>query len=238
MFAPKTIAEMRPAEYGLKAGGEDWRGLLSRPGLFEAACKADLEGISPNAGPLRPPELRSGQHIPVARFPLSKRNPAMREALFGMLVCVLVTEHALAQSAPSTARFVETVALSDMLEIQSSQLIAPNADEHTKSFAKRMITDHTNTSNELKLIVQQSNSKADVPSILDAEHQAKLDGLSKLSGSELNHAYDRMQVEAHQEAVELFTRYSRNGDNPELKEWAAKTLPKLQEHLRMARELN
>src|SRR5436853_3961908 len=47
-----------------------------------------------------------------------------------------------------------------------------------------------------------------------------------------------MQLQAHQEAVDLFTRYSASGDNNELKSWAAKTLPKLKEHLAMAQKLD
>jgi putative membrane protein len=47
-----------------------------------------------------------------------------------------------------------------------------------------------------------------------------------------------MQLQAHQEAVDLFTRYSASGDNGDLKAWAAKTLPKLREHLAMAQKLD
>jgi len=46
-----------------------------------------------------------------------------------------------------------------------------------------------------------------------------------------------MQVQAHQEAVDLFTKYSQSGDNPDLKQWATKILPDLKEHLRMAQQL-
>ena len=46
-----------------------------------------------------------------------------------------------------------------------------------------------------------------------------------------------MQVSAHKEAVSLFERYAKDGDNPELKSFASKTLPHLQEHLKMAQDL-
>src|SRR3954464_11916301 len=47
-----------------------------------------------------------------------------------------------------------------------------------------------------------------------------------------------MQQQAHQEAVDLFSRYSQGGDNNDLKAWAAKTLPHLREHLTMAQKLD
>jgi putative membrane protein len=125
-----------------------------------------------------------------------------------------------------------------MLEIQSSQFVAPNADADTKPFAERMIRDHTQTSNELKELVQSGKVRAELPSGLDAEHQKKLDDLKKLIGRELDRQYDRMQLQAHQEAVDLFGRYAQGGDNNDLKAWAAKTLPHLREHLTMAQKLD
>ena len=149
----------------------------------------------------------------------------------------LLAATALAQTV-STAEFVKKVALSDMLEIQASEFIAPHADADTKPFAEMMVKDHKGTSNELKELVQSRKVSAELPSALDAEHQKKLDDLKKLGGRDLDRQYDRMQLEAHREAVTLFTRYSETGDNPELKAWAGKTLPRLKEHLAMAQKLD
>jgi putative membrane protein len=151
--------------------------------------------------------------------------------------CVLLANPALAQSAPPTSEFVQKVAIGDMFEIEASRLIAPTADADTKPFAEKMVKDHTQTSTELKQLISSGKVKAELPTKLDAQHQKKLDDLKKLSGKELDTAYDRMQLEAHREAVDLFTRYSQAGDNPDLKQWAAKTLPHLKEHLAMAEKL-
>src|SRR3954447_18115775 len=156
--------------------------------------------------------------------------------LFGAAGALLATT-ALAQSL-STAEFVDKVAQSDMLEIQASEFVAPNADADSKPFAEMMIKDHRATSNELKELVQSRKVPGELPSRLDAEHQKKLDDIKKLSGRDLDRQYDRMQVEAHQQAVDLFTRYSTSGDNNELKAWATKTLPRLREHLVMAQKLD
>jgi hypothetical protein len=37
---------------------------------------------------------------------------------------------------------------------------------------------------------------------------------------------------------QLFERYGKGGDNPELKDWANKTLPTLRDHLKMAQDLD
>src|SRR5438093_957329 len=119
----------------------------------------------------------------------------MKRILAGVAVSTLLIGHALAQSPPTTAEFVKKVAMSDMLEIESSQLVAPKADADTKPFAERMIKDHTKTSTELKGLVQGGKVKAEIPTKLDAEHQAKLDRLNQLNGKELDSAYDQMQVQ-------------------------------------------
>jgi hypothetical protein len=43
-----------------------------------------------------------------------------------------------------------------------------------------------------------------------------------------------MQVDAHKDAVDLFERYAKSGDNKDLRSFAAKHLPHLREHLKMA----
>ena len=144
-----------------------------------------------------------------------------------------------AQVRASTEEFVKKVAISDMMEVQSSQLaLSRSPDTDTKPFAEKMVKDHQQTSAELKGLVDTGKVKATIPSALDAEHQKMLDDLKSKSGKDFDRAYDRMQVGAHEQAVALFEQYARDGDNPDLKSWAMKTLPHLQEHLAMAKRLS
>jgi putative membrane protein len=141
--------------------------------------------------------------------------------------------------APKTQDFVTLAAQSDMLEIESSKLALTKADSaKAKQFADKMIKDHTATSNELKALVAGGKVPASLPPTLDKAHQEKLDKLSKLNGRDFTKEYDDMQVAAHKDAVSLFERYSKEGDNAELKAFAAKHLPHLQEHLKMAQALD
>lgn len=47
-----------------------------------------------------------------------------------------------------------------------------------------------------------------------------------------------MRVSAHKDAVSLFERYAKGGEDPKLKDWAGKTLPALKHHLEMAQALD
>jgi putative membrane protein len=174
----------------------------------------------------------------------------MRNVIVGGAALILLAMPAYSQSiaeksgvnstlgvTPTTQDFVTMAANSDMLEIQSSQLASQRSDSKDKAFAEHMIKDHTKTSNEMKSLVDSGKVKVNLPTKMDSAHEAKLDKLKKLDGKDFSKQYEDMQVSAHKDAVSLFERYGKGGDNAELKTFANETLPKLQEHLKMAQEL-
>jgi putative membrane protein len=190
---------------------------------------------------------------PQGRQPQScklKRMYRMKRSLI-VLGCLLLAGPTLAQSvgektgvnstlgiSPTTADFVKEVAISDMFEIQSNTLAKDKGNAAEKTFASQMVTDHTKTSTELKGLVSSGKVKAELPTELDSSHQSKLDKLKGESGKDFSSDFDSMQVSAHRDAVSLFERYAKGGDNADLKDWAGKTLPALQHHLEMAQGLD
>jgi putative membrane protein len=166
-------------------------------------------------------------------------------------VCLLAAAPALAQSvgektgansvlgvSPSTPDFVKQVAISDMFELESNRLAQQKGNATEKTFASQMVTDHTKTSTELKGMVSGGKVKAELPTALDSSHQSKLDKLKAANEKDFSSEFDAMQVSAHKDAVDLFERYAKGGDNADLKDWAGKTLPALQHHLKMAQDLD
>lgn len=171
--------------------------------------------------------------------------------LAAIALCLALTGPALSQSlgeksganallgiSPSTADFVTQAAISDMFEIQSSQIALEQSDEPTKAYAKQMIADHEKTSGELKVLVQGGKVQAQIPTGLDTTHQAKLDSLKTLKGADFTKQYHSEQVTAHKNAVDLYKRYAAEGENAELKAFAAKHQPHLEHHLKSAQDLN
>ena len=167
------------------------------------------------------------------------------------LSCLLLAGPALSQSlgektgvnstlgiSPTTADFVKEVAISDMFEIESNKLAEQKGNAAEKRFASMMVADHTKTSTELKGLVSGGKVQAELPTALDSSHQSKLDKLKNQSGKDFSSDFDSMQVSAHKDAVSLFERYAKGGDNAELKDWAGKTLPALRHHLEMAQKLD
>jgi putative membrane protein len=141
---------------------------------------------------------------------------------------------------PSTPDFVKEAAQSDMFEIQSSQLAEQKSDDAaTKSFAQKMVTDHTKTTNDIKSMVSGGKLKGvELPTDMASSQKSMLDKLKGLNGKDFTKQYHSDQVSGHKDAVSLFDRYSKGGDNPDLKEWVNKTLPTLRDHLKMAQDLD
>jgi putative membrane protein len=163
----------------------------------------------------------------------------MRVSISLFVAAVVWTVPALSQQRISSEDFAKKVAISDRMEIESSQLALSRApDSDTKPFAEKMVKDHQQTSAEVKALVDSGKLKTTLPTALDTEHQKKLDELKAKSGKDFDSAYDHMQMQAHEEAVALFEQYARDGDNADLRAWAAKTLPHLKEHLAMAKRLS
>jgi putative membrane protein len=140
--------------------------------------------------------------------------------------------------SPTTADFVKEAATSDMLEIQAAKIAEDKGNAEEKKFAGQMVTDHSKTSSELREMVSGSEVMADIPAKLDSASQKKLDQLKDAKPEDFASDYDPMQVSAHKDAVSLFERYSKSGENAKLKDWAGKTLPALQHHLDMAEAMN
>jgi putative membrane protein len=141
--------------------------------------------------------------------------------------------------APKTQDFVTEAASSGEFEIQSSQLaLARNPDAATKAFATRMIADHQKIGAELKALVQAKAINVTLPTQLSSAEQSMLDKLKTMNGADFDKQYREDQVKGHKNAVNLFQRYGKGGDNADLQKWAMQTEPMLSHHLQMARDLN
>jgi putative membrane protein len=183
----------------------------------------------------------------VLGHPFFKGIP-MKHALV-IATCIAMSGPAMAQSigektgvdallgiTPSTADFVLEVARSDMFELASSKIAVEKTDGAIRSFASMMIVDHTKTTDQLKSEAEADNLP--LPTSMSSANQSKLDKLAKLSGGDFAKEYMDEQVSAHKDAVNLFQRYGKGGDNSKLKNWAVTTLPTLQHHLDMAQDLD
>ena len=105
-----------------------------------------------------------------------------------------------------------------------------------KHFGRRMVDDHGKANDELKTLA--ANKKVTLPSDISPEDKALRDRLTRLSGPAFDQAYIKAMVNDHVKDVNAFTMEAKSGADADVKAWAAKTLPTLEEHLKMARAAN
>lgn len=128
-------------------------------------------------------------------------------------------------------QFADKAAVSNQFEIEESRLAlktSKNAD--VLAFAKRMVNDHTAAGKDLDAAVSKSANVTAPSTQLDDSHQSKLDDLKTKTGDDFDKAYISDQKDAHNNAVDLFDDYAKNGEDGALKTFAAKTLPTLEAH--------
>jgi putative membrane protein len=139
------------------------------------------------------------------------------------------------KSGADPATFVKKAALGGMTEVETSKLAASKAeDPQVRSFAQKMVTDHTKANDELKSLAKKKGWT--LPTSLDAEHKAIVQKLSAKSGADFDAAYSKQMMQDHEKTVALFKGATQSSD-ADLAQWAEKTLPTLEKHEQLAANL-
>ena len=98
-----------------------------------------------------------------------------------------------------------------------------------------MVKDHTRIGDELRRLAKAAGMN--VTDRLNREQTGLLGRMDKFSGKPLQTLYLDAAVKGHQTATDLFRTASQNASRPELKAFAAKNLPTIEAHTRMAEAL-
>jgi putative membrane protein len=137
------------------------------------------------------------------------------------------------------AEFVEEQLAMGTAEVELGRL-AQERGMHAdvKEFAAMMVKDHQMAAEELKPIAARVRAAETAPRAADRDdHREKLEDLSKLSGHDFDKKYIEEMVDDHQEGVKDLESKAENAADPDVKQWAAKTLPKMREHLERAKDI-
>ena len=139
-----------------------------------------------------------------------------------------------AKTSDPDKHFLMEAAQGGLAEVHLGQLAAQRATSaEVKQFGQRMVDDHGKANKELMQLADSEG--VTLPKEMDSKAKETADRLSKLSGAEFDRAYMKEMVEDHTKDVSAFQRQAEQGKDQDVKGWAAKTLPTLQEHLQMAK---
>lgn len=132
--------------------------------------------------------------------------------------------------------FVSTAGMLGLAEVQMANLAQQKAVAgNVRSFAQRMVTDHSASSAELSQLATMKGLA--LPTELAGDAKAGLEHLNSLTGADFDRAYMQHMVADHEKAVAEFDRASTNTTDPQIKEFAVRNLPILQQHLVEAKEI-
>jgi putative membrane protein len=128
--------------------------------------------------------------------------------------------------------YVNQTAMTDLFEIRAGEIAREKATTPAiRSFAQRMINEHTTSSKNLTRVVQSENVNLAPPGKLDREHWALLRQLRRTSGANFDRTYLKTQADGHRKALALQEAYSRNGDDSKLKQLATEETNVVKSHL-------
>jgi len=133
--------------------------------------------------------------------------------------------------------FMTKAAQGGIAEVNAGQMASTKAaGNDVKAFANRMVNDHGKANDELKQLA--TNKGVTLPADTDPDHKKAADALATKTGKAFDKAYMTDMVKDHEKVVAAFDKESKEGQDPDLKSWVTKTLPAIQDHLKMAKQIN
>jgi putative membrane protein len=143
------------------------------------------------------------------------------------------TQNVVTQSGSADLEFILQAAQGGMGEVELGKVAAQQgATDGVKKLGQRLADDHSKGTDELKTIAQHRGIA--LPSDLEPKDKSLMTRLSKLHGTTFDRTYVRTVVADHKQDLAAFRRESTSGKDPEVKAWATKMLPTLEEHLKEA----
>ena len=136
-------------------------------------------------------------------------------------------------------KFVRTANAGGEMEVALGKLAAEKASNaDVKAFGQKMVDDHSKANEELGKL---ASSKGVDFTAGKEKRQKKIDDkvadMSKKSGADFDKDYVDDMVKDHEKDVKDFKKQAEVGKDEDVKKWAAQTLPTLEEHLKMIKDI-
>jgi putative membrane protein len=140
-------------------------------------------------------------------------------------------------SANADQDFIANAAKGNRAEVTLGKMVASKTkDPSVRQFAQQMVKDHTTALNELTQLAQSKNIT--LPEGMPDDASDLQSKLSSAKGKTFDKDYMDAMVDDHKKDVSEFQEASQTAKDPDVKQWAAKTLPTLQAHLQKAEQID
>lgn len=154
----------------------------------------------------------------------------LRPALFAASLAI-----AAPVAAAPAEPFLAKAAQGDMAEVEMGKLAqAHGQSAAVKAYGETLVTDHGG--HRSKVVALATAKGVDVPDSVSAEQKTAYDHLAGLTGAAFDKAFKQHMVADHQNDIALY-RTAAAGKDAEVAALARQTLPVLEKHLTLARQL-
>ncbi len=142
-----------------------------------------------------------------------------------------------ADLAASDARFLEAAAGAGIFEVEAAELAGKRAqDAQVRAYAAKMLEQHRKVNGELKALA--AAKQVELPGQPSEPDRATLQDLRAKTGAAFDQLYvEKAAVDAHATANRLFQTAAKESEDPQIREFASRTLPMLADHYSMSRTL-
>ena len=109
-------------------------------------------------------------------------------------------------AAMSDANVLATLDIINLSEIDSANLAKERASSEVRTFASRMLNEHTAMLQKTRQLAQQINvdpKTSTLASIIGKRHQETMEELRRMSGANFDQAYLKYQIKMHEQAIDL-----------------------------------
>lgn len=132
-------------------------------------------------------------------------------------------------------KFLKEAAQGGQAEVQMGRLAAQKGQSQAvRQLGQKLVQDHSKANQELKLLAAQKNIT--LPSDIGTENESAIAHLKSLEAAEFDQAFIKHAVEDHQKDIQKFQTASQQTADADVKAFAQKELPLLQQHLKMAQD--
>lgn len=132
--------------------------------------------------------------------------------------------------------FAQKVAQNDLAEIKMGTLAQQKGGTAAiRDFGQRLVRDHTKNLDQLKSVAQQQHIT--LPTEPNNTQMIDYKNLSSLNTNEFDKKFARHMVNDHVRAVTEFKAEAKNGTNRQIGDFAKRSVPVLETHLRLARNI-
>jgi putative membrane protein len=157
---------------------------------------------------------------------------------FLLLTSGLIAVSSLADSKLTSddADFLKKAAKGGITEVELGRMtLKKSSNADVKNFASMIVRDHSKANHELDALAASKGLK--LPDSKSLGEDVSATHLKMLSGKSYDDDYLNLMVSDHKEDIADFEKESNSAQDPDVRKWAAKTLPTLREHLQKAEQL-